>query len=56
MADIVASIKLDYSNYQRAARPVVDANRGVVESQRQIIPATTGPAAGACLALSHLQT
>jgi hypothetical protein len=44
MADIVAPITLDDSGYQQAARRVVDANKQVVETQRQIVPATTGAA------------
>ena len=52
MAGIVTSIDLDDAGYQEAARRVVEANQKIVQSarvvgetQRQIIPATTGAAA-----------
>jgi hypothetical protein len=40
MADIVTSITLDDSGYQQAARRIVEANRGIVERKRQIMPTT----------------
>jgi hypothetical protein len=45
MADIVTSITLDDSGYQAAAKRVVEANRGIVETQRRVEPATTGSSA-----------